>query len=184
MFTPTGSKLGGEVLVNQFTANNQRTPTVAALPDGRFVIPPVSEQERPIHGCQQRFAERGCLCARISIPQGGGVGNEILVNASDKICAAPDFTSAPDGGFMATWMEKDLAVRNNGWDIFARRFTSVGVGGNVTRVNTQLYGDQYSPKLRRAGSTYLDIWASIEQDGSREGVFGQYLNDDATVSGQ
>ena len=53
----------------------------------------------------------------------------------------------------------------------------------MTRINTQLYGDQYSPKIRRTGSTYLDVWTSIGQDGSREGVFGRYLNDDGTVSG-
>jgi hypothetical protein len=84
---------------------------------------------------------------------------------------------------MASWMEKDLVVQNNGWDIYARRFSSAGVGGNVTRVNTQLYGDQYLPKIQRAGTNYLDIWTSMGQDGSREGVFGCYLNDDATTSG-
>ena len=106
MFTPTGSKLGGEVLVNQFTANNQRTPTVAALPDGRFVVGWVSEQERFTD--VSNGLPSVDVYARVYDSKGGGVGNEILVNTSDKICAAPDFSSAPDGGFMATWMEKDL----------------------------------------------------------------------------
>jgi len=181
MLTANGNKVGGEILVNQYTLANQRTPAIAALPDGKFVVAWVSEQERLTD--ENNGVPSVDVYARVFDANGSPVGNEFRVNTTDKICAAPDVTSTPDGGFMATWMEKDLAVRNNGWDIFARRFTSAGVGGDVTRVNTQLYGDQYSPKVRRSGSTYLDIWTSRGQDGSQEGVFGRYLNDDATVSG-
>ena len=186
MFTPNGNKIGGEVMVNQFTANNQRTPTVAALPDGRFVVGWVSEQER--------FTDisNGLpsvdIMARVFNSEGGAAGSEFRVNTTDKICAAPDFASAPDGGFMATWMEKDLAVRNNGWDIFARRFTSVGVGGNVTRVNTQLYGDQSaSPRRFAARVQSLPRYLGQHRAGcdpfARRSFCCQYLNDDATVSG-
>ena len=181
MFTPDGSKLGSEVLVNQFTANNQRSATVTALADGRFAIAWISEQER------WTDASNGMpsvdAFGRFFDSAGNAAGDEFLLNVSANFCGYPDLAAAPDGGFLAAWMEKDMSVRNNGWDIYARRFTSAGVGGNVTRVNTQLYGDQYSPKIRRAGSAYLTIWTSLGQDGSREGVFGRYLNDDATVSG-
>jgi hypothetical protein len=183
ILAPSGAKVGGEILVNQFTVNNQRTPTIAALPNGRFVVGWVSEQER------WTDASNGVpsvdIYARIFEATGTPVTSEILVNAGTQLCTAPDFAAAADNGFLATWIEKDSAVRNNGWDVYARRFTSagVGVGGSATRVNTQLYGDQYSPKIRRVGTTYLDVWTSIGQDGSREGVFGRYLNDDATVSG-
>jgi hypothetical protein len=181
LFSPTGSKIGSEIQVNQFTANNQRGPTIAALADGRFVVGWVSEQQR------WTDASNGVpsvdIYARVFGSSGAPVANEFLINAGNNICSAPDLTATADGGFMAAWMEKDLAVRNNGWDIYARRFTSVGVGGDVTRVNTQLYGDQYAPKIRRSGSTYLVVWTSMGEDGSREGVYGSYLNDDATVSG-
>jgi len=181
VFAPDGSRVGGETQVNQFTANNQRTPAITALADGKFAVAWISEQQR------WTDASNGVpsvdVLARVFDGTGNPIGNEFLVNLSSSVCAAPDLASSPDGGFLATWMEKDLAVRNNGWDIFARRFTGGWVGGNETRVNTQLYGDQYSPKIRRSGSTYLTIWTSLGQDGSREGVFGRYLNDDASVSG-
>jgi hypothetical protein len=181
MFAPDGSRIGGETLVNQFTANNQRTPAIAPLADGKLAIAWVSEQER------WTDASNGVpsvdIFARIFDSTGSALGNEFLVNLSSNVCAAPDLAPAPDGGFMATWMVKDLAVKDNGWDISARRFSSGWVGGNETRVNTQLYGDQYSTKIRRSGSTYLDVWTSIGQDGSREGVFGRYLNDDGSVNG-
>ncbi|HWC59771.1 MAG TPA: hypothetical protein VHC44_08760 [Verrucomicrobiae bacterium] len=181
MFSPSGIKLGGEILVNQFTAKNQRTPAIAALTDGKFAIAWVSEQER------WTDASNGVpsvdIYARIFDSTGNPVGSELLINSASTVCAAPDLAAAPDGGFMATWMARDLAVKNNGWDISARRFSSAWVGGNETRVNTQLYGDQYAPRLRRAGSTYLDVWTSTGQDGSREGVFASYLNDDGSTSG-
>ncbi len=182
MFAPDGSRVGGETLVNQFTANNQRTPAIAPLADGKLAIAWVSEQQR------WTDASNGVpsvdIFARIFDSAGNALGNEFLVNLASTVCAAPDLAASPDGGFLATWMEKDLVVKNNGWDISARRFSGAWVGGNETRVNTQLYGDQYSPKIRRSGSTYLDVWTSIGQDGSREGVFARYLNDDASTSGE
>src|SRR5205807_2652624 len=46
ILSPSGQKIGGEFLVNQFTSWNQRTPSVAALANGGFAIAWVSEQQR------------------------------------------------------------------------------------------------------------------------------------------
>src|ERR1035437_4447584 len=46
IFLPAGQKVGGEFLINQFTSYNQRTPEVAALKNGGFVVAWVSEQDR------------------------------------------------------------------------------------------------------------------------------------------
>ena len=46
VLSPAGQKLGGEFLVNQFTSYNQRTPAIAGLSDGRFVVAWISEQQR------------------------------------------------------------------------------------------------------------------------------------------
>src|SRR5689334_10950188 len=78
---------------------------------------------------------------------------------------------------------KGFVCYNNGWDLLRRRFSGGGVRGGVAGVDTQLYGDQYSPRVRRAGATFLAVWTSLGQDGSREGVYGVYLNADGTVSG-
>ena len=47
-FSPTGQTISNQFLVNQFTSYNQRTPTVAALKNGGFVVAWVSEQERSV----------------------------------------------------------------------------------------------------------------------------------------
>ena len=46
ILSPTGQKIGGEFLVNQFTTFNQRSPAIAAMPSGGFIVTWVSEQEQ------------------------------------------------------------------------------------------------------------------------------------------
>lgn len=175
LFSPTGQKIGSETPVNQTTAYNQRTPAVAALSDGRFVVVWVSEQ--------QRFTNSVDVYARFFGAGGAAAGNEFLVNTGTNICANPSVAAASDESFTVAWGQKDLEVLANSWDIFARTFSSAGVGSAVRRVNTTLYGDQYAPKISAAGTDYLVVWTSMGQDGSREGVFGQYLGSDGSLSG-
>jgi hypothetical protein len=162
-----GQKLGGETPVNQTAAFNQRTPVVAALADGRFVIVWVSEQ--------QRFENSVDVYARLFNANGGPASGEFLVNTGTNICANPSVAAAADGGFLVAWGERDLVTRSNGWDIVARPFSSAGVGGSVRRVNTHAYGDQFAPRVSCAGTDYLVVWTSLGQDGSREGVYGRLL---------
>ncbi len=46
ILSPAGLTISNQFLVNQFTSYNQRTPAVAALKNGGFVVAWVSEQER------------------------------------------------------------------------------------------------------------------------------------------
>lgn len=174
-FNATGQKLGGEFLVNQFTAYNQRTPAVAALADGRFVIAWVSEQ--------QRFENGADIYARFFRPDGLPDGNEFLLNTTTNPCANPALAPGSDGGFMAVWSERDLSNRSNSWDIVARPFNGAGWGGTARRVNATLYGDQFAPRIAAIGTEYLVVWTSLGQDGSREGVYGRLLWGDGAPAG-
>ncbi|MDB6017738.1 MAG: hypothetical protein JWR19_2227 [Pedosphaera sp.] len=175
LLSTNGVKIGGEFPVNQFTSYNQRDPAVAALSSGNFAITWVSEQERTTNNVD--------IYARIYNASAVPLSNEILANTSTNICASPAIAGAADGSFMIGWSEKDVVVVNNSWDVYARRFSGTGVGGAVQRVNTQRYGDQFSPKLSSIGVDYLAVWTSLGQDGSREGVYGQFLHGDASLSG-
>jgi hypothetical protein len=177
VLSPAGQKLGGELLLNQFTSYNQRTPAVAGLSDGRFVIAWVSEQ--------QRFDNSVDIYARIFNADGSSSGNEIPVNTSTNVCANPSVAASPNGGFMIAWSEKDLtSLKTNSWDVYARAFLNTGVAaGPVARLNQYLFGDQYAPKLASLGSDFLAVWTSLGQDGSREGVFGRFLRSDVTPVG-
>ena len=197
ILSPSGQTVSNEFLVNQFTSYNQRTPAVAALAGGGFVVAWVSEQQRataPVLGTNTTtyFTANSTplpsvdIYARLYQNNGApaaGNGNEFLVNADANPCANPAVAAASDGSFMVAWSARDLVTYGNGWDIYARAFSSNGVGGNVTRVNTYLAGNQYAPHLRAIGLDYLVVWTSLNQDGSREGVYGQFVHSDGTPVG-
>jgi hypothetical protein len=115
------------------------------------------------------------IYARIFNASGVAQGNEFQVNTDTNICANPSVAVAADNTFTIVWDEKNLANPNYSWDIYGRQFTSPTSGGAVQVVNSQLYGDQYAPRISALGTDYLVVWTSMGQDGSREGIFGQYL---------
>ena len=190
IFSPAGQKVGGEFRVNQFTNFNQRTPAVAALAGGGFVLAWVSEQQRQTVvtnasyiGITNVVVPSVDIYARLFQSNGAAAGNEFLVNTDNNPCANPAAAAATDGSFIIAWTARDLANPNNSLDVHARTFTGAGVGGSVFYVNTYLYGDQYVPRIAALGLDYLVAWTSLGQDGSREGVYGQFIHSDGSRVG-
>jgi hypothetical protein len=204
ILSPGGQKIGGEFLVNQFTAFNQRTPSVTALAGGGFVVTWVSEQQQQgdpssgsIISATNAIRPSIDIYARLFDGTGSAVGDEFRVNTSLQACANPVVASGADGGFVVAWAEREaymityntllrtnqLVHSTNSWDIYARSFSSVVSGGAIGLVNTHRYGDQFAPQISSIGASYLVAWTSLGQDGSREGVYGQFLNADASTAG-
>ena len=193
LLSPTGQKIGAEFLVNQFTNYNQRTPAVATLANGGFVVTWVSEQERTAFNLGGVDNTNGTSPTAIGLPSvdvyarlynSNGVAqtSEFLVNADSNPAADPVVAAATDGSFTVAWCARNLAESTNSWDIYARTFTNV-IGGAVVYVNTHLYGDQYAPRISGIGEDYLIIWTSLGQDGSREGVFGRFMHEGGSMLG-
>lgn len=174
-FSATGQKLGGEVSVNLVSDYNQRSPAVAALADGRFALAWVTEQQRHENSVD--------VMARFFDANGNPLTGEILVNSSVNVCASPRVVGSSDGGFLVAWMQKDLVNVSNSWDIVVRPVSSSGLLGAERTVNARLYGDQFDPQLAVAGNNFLVTWNSLGQDGSRDGIFGQYLQGDGSLVG-
>jgi hypothetical protein len=189
ILSPTGQKVGTEFLVNQFTPHNQRTPSVAVFPNGNFIIAWVSEMEtssQAVDGSGNAGAGYNSvdIFGRVFNSAGVAQGNEFRINTGTNTCANPSVAVASDGSYIVAWSQKDSVNLNNSWDIWARQFSSAGIGAaNAQVVNTQRYGDQYGPKVSSVGSDYLVVWTSMGQDGSREGVFGQFLQKDGSDAG-
>jgi hypothetical protein len=196
IFSPAGQAVGGEFLVNQFTSFNQRAPSVAALPGGGFVVAWVSEQERQLapafgNNLNNFYTASSAsalnpsvdIYARQFTATGTAAGSEFLVNTDNRPCANPSVTAAADGSFLIAWTVRDMANPSNGLDVFARAFTAAGSGGTAFYVNTHVYGDQYVPRVAAVGLDYLVTWTSLAQDGSREGVYGQFIHNDGSLVG-
>lgn len=193
ILSPTGQKVGGEFLINQYVNYNQRSPSVAALANGGFVAAWVSEQERsvaPNLGTNSAYVYASTIqtpsvdiYARLYDSNGVAQVNEFLVNQDNNPAANPSVAAASDGSYMVAWGAHDMTPGStNGWDIYARSFTNSS-GGAVVRVNSHLNGDQYAPRISSIGTDYMIVWTSLGQDGSREGVFGQYVHEDGTLTG-
>ncbi len=193
IFSPKGQKIGTEFLINQFTNFNQRSPAVAALNSGGFVVAWVSEQERLAATTSGSMSVSGItngivtasvdVYARLYNSSGVPAGNEFLVNDDFKSCAGPNVAVASDGGFMVTWAAHDFVNLDNSWDIYARPFSSTGTGGSVALVNTHVFGDQYAPRIASLGLDYMITWTSLGQDGSLQGVYGQFVHSDGSLVG-
>jgi hypothetical protein len=193
ILSPVGAKIGTNFLINQFISYNQRTPAVAALENGGFVVTWVSEQERvvaPVLGSNTIFSAASAVVtpsediyARLYDGNAVAQTNEFLVDTDSNPCASPSVAVASDGSFMVTWVAHDMADANNSLDIFARPFSSTGVGGTTMRVNSHIFGDQYAPRISAVAGDYLVVWTSLGQDGSREGVFGQFVHEDGSFVG-
>jgi hypothetical protein len=175
-FSPAGVRIGAETLVNQTTDLNQRAPAIAPLSDGRFVIVWISESQ-PVTDTY-----RVDVYARIFDANGQPVSGEFVVNTGSNACSNPSVAASSSGGFLVTWAEKDVASASS-MDIYCRAFSGAGVGGGVRMVNTYTDGDQYAPVASSAGGNYLVVWTSLVQDGSYQGVYGQFLNPDGSASG-
>jgi hypothetical protein len=165
-----------EFQVNQYTPYNQRKPAVAVLANGNFVIAWISEQER--------FNNSVDVYARIFTASGEPVTDEIPIDSGTNWCDTPDVAPLNDGGFTVVWAQKDRVVVTNSWDVWGRAFSSSGSPEVADfRINTFLFGDQYRPKIAAGPSGSLVVWTSLGQDGSREGVFGRFLQGGTAVAG-
>ena len=198
-FSAAGVKLGDEFRVNNFTLNNQRTPSVAALTNGNFVVAWVSEL--------QRASSSVDIYARLftisnSLPT--AVANEFAVNpTTTNVCANPHLTGSPQGGFAVVWSQNGnvtyaagsasenstpnipvSVVSSNGWDVMARVYSATGSAISApARLNTWTRGDQYAPRISAFGRNYLAVWTSLGQDSSWEGIFGQFLGSGGDLAG-
>ncbi len=115
MFSPTGQKLGSEFPVNQFVNYNQRTPTIAPLAGGGFVVAWISEQERapvtvPATNNLLAVAELPMpsidVFARLFDGTGTPLANEFIVSTNGAVCANPSVAAGPNGGYMIAWSQR------------------------------------------------------------------------------
>ncbi|MGZ0019297.1 Calx-beta domain-containing protein [Nitrosomonas sp. wSCUT-2] len=104
VFTDDGSKLGGEILVNTATQNDQQSPQITALPDGGFVITWI-DFSHGIGGASGDSSDMA-IKAQAFTADGSKLGGEILVNtATQNDQRYPQTAALPDGGFVVAWMD-------------------------------------------------------------------------------
>ncbi len=78
------------------------------------------------------------------------------------------------GDFVVTWTSFGQAGDSN-YGVYAQRYNAAGVAqGGEFRVNTYTTGDQNNSTVAMdAAGDFVVTWTSIDQDGSRHGVYAQ-----------
>lgn len=111
VFTADSSKLGGEILVNTATQNDQWRPQITALPDGGFVITWI-DYSHGIGGASGDSSDMA-IKAQTFTADGSKLGGEILVNtATQNDQRNPQTAALPDGGFVVTWEDNSQDAGN------------------------------------------------------------------------
>jgi hypothetical protein len=163
LFDSAGQPAGPQFTVGQPSMHSQRSPTIAPLVGGGFIVAwsddPVSFEEN--------------IVARRFDASAAPVGTEFLVNTytvGRQISAS--VASTFDGGFAIAWQSPG----NDGSAEAAlvRLYDAAGLPkGAPTRMNITTADTQGSPSLIETSARNLvGVWSSDQQDGSLQGIFG------------
>ena len=168
-----GVKMGGEIMVNQYSAFNQRNPAITLTPDGGFVIVWISETPRTSDPLGNFRVE---IFGRRFNAQGEPVGNEFTLASDDDVVRSnPAVAALSDGRLVVYWSERRIETPD-GWDVKGQVFDTGGVAmGPAFRLNAHIDGNQFAPRVAAEGDDHLVVWTSTGQDGSKEGVFGRLV---------
>ncbi|WP_298938578.1 tandem-95 repeat protein, partial [uncultured Ruegeria sp.] len=160
IFDADGGETVSEFLVNEFTNDFQRAPSVTALANGHFVVTWHSTDG------QQGDTDDYAIKARIFDTDGDEIVSEFLVNEfTNSLQRDPSVTALDNGNFVVTWASYDGQQGVDGDAIKARIFDADG-GEIVSEflLNEFTDGWQIRPSVTAlANGHFVVAWASSDQ---------------------
>jgi hypothetical protein len=161
--------------INDYSQNSQNNPSLAGLPDGKFVAAWTS------------YAQDGSydgIYAKIFNNNGVATSQEFRVNNyTYSTQSDPCVSKLSNGGFVVSWSSSVQDGYNEG--IYAQIYSPNGnIVGSEFKVNTYVFNSQYRPKvIGLSNGRFVIVWQSSTQDSSSDGVYGQIFNNDGTFIG-
>jgi hypothetical protein len=184
LFNASGSKAGGEFLINTTTSGSQQSPISTVLHDGRFVV--VWWDDSKTGGDTSGYALRG----QAFNSDGSRSGDEFLINttAIDNQ-TQPTITALSDGRFVVAWT--DYSKSSDDPDAFAVRGqvfnANGGKAGGEFLVNTTKADSQLEPAITGlADGRFVITWTDYSRTGgdtSDAAIKGQLFNADGGKAG-
>ena len=175
-YNADGSRLGGEMLVNQTTAGDQRNPTIAIDASGNFVVVWEGDDGAGSGIFGRRFNWTGAT-----------LGNEFLVNTQTSGTQRFAVVGADSAGnFTVSWTG---ASATDSVGVMAQRYNSAGVaqGGNFQVNQTTAGNQEFSRLAYDAAGNLIITWRddSLAGPGSTLDIyFRRYDATGAAVGGQ
>ena len=157
------SPIGGEILVNTYTTDDQEDPELAVAADGSFAI--VWESFGQLASSEETVA-------RIYNADGTPRSDEIIVPTNTALKQDdPEIAATEDGGFVVAW-NHESTVDMEYFEVYAQRLDSTGVKvGSVVEVNQVKDGDQLFPAITAApDGRFIVLWTD---DCGCSGVNGE-----------
>jgi len=164
-FNSSGTPLGGDLVVNQYTVGNQVSPDVSMSPSGEFVV--VWESPAQDGDMEGIFARR-------FDPTGNPVSSEIPVNSyTTGRQRLPSVALGESGEFAVVWQSDQdvdgIGIRGRGFDASNNPIV------DEIAINTFTTGDQEVPRIVASNEgDILVAWESVGQEDGAPGSRGVY----------
>jgi hypothetical protein len=152
VFSPSGTRIGSEFLVNTSTIGDQSHSVITVLGNGNYVI---AWQDRVSDGSE--FGVR----MQLFDSSGARIGTETAVNTTTSNRQwLPAITALAGGGYVVTWEDWSGALSDGVAGIKAQIFNASGVRiGSEFRVNTTTFGTQGTPDIVGLSSGgFVAVW--------------------------
>jgi hypothetical protein len=162
-YASDGSPAAPEFRVNNETSSTQRSASIAAAPNGDFVV--------AWQSYQQDGSQNGVFCRRYA-SSGAPLGLEFQVNTTTSLSQHDPSVASDGAGFVVVWQSE--GQDGDGGGSFGQRFDSAGnTLGAEFRLNSFTTSDQSLPNVaKKPNGDFVVVWQS-PQDASGQGVFGQ-----------
>lgn len=175
ILSPHGRQQGAEFVVSHVHQSGDQTlPTVAARPDGQYLV--AWQGTGP-------GDDRGIFAQLFNGPEDYH-GTGITVKSEAKTAQRyPDVAAANDG-YVVVFEDKSAPGDSDG--ISVQRIGADGtIVGSLLRANSHVEGKQRYPRVAGLnGGGFVVVWNSAAQDGWGLGVYGQFYDDSSNPVGR
>jgi hypothetical protein len=164
-YDSAGAPAGNEFRVNSYTTGRQFVSSVAAAPDGSFVV--VWDSNGQDGGLLGVFGQR-------YDSNGVRLGGEFRVNSyTPGSQAYPSVAAAADGRFVVVWQSAGQDGSSDG--VFGQRYDAFGLpAGQEFAINSYTTLSQWLPSVASASDgRFVVAWASAGQAGPSRSIFAQ-----------
>ena len=162
LYDASGTRVGGEFVVNASILNGQTQSSVTPLAQGGFVV---TWTDASLTGGD---ADGLSVKARIFDASGTPTGGEFLVNTTTKLNQSnPTIASLASGGFVVSWTDASGVGDTKGTGIKAQIYSAAGVksGGEFLVNSVTLNSQNYPVAAGLANGSFVVAW----QDSSGQG---------------
>jgi hypothetical protein len=190
IFSSSGGKVGGELVVNSQGMNNQWEPYIAGMAGGGFVVTWVDGTRWQAGSGTLGDRSNGSTKAQIFSGIGVKVGSEFLVNTQTfGEQAVKTIATLTNGDFVIAWEDNSGAIGDtDGFSVRAQIFSSVGTKrGHELLVNSYTNGNQLNGFITALPEgRFMIMWedgSATLGDASGASIKAQVFHADGTKLG-